>query len=197
MKITITNDKIAAASKLVRQPKRKLTVDLDVTGLDSHEIADALLDLATRLETDAFREDKLAELRAAVAIHDETLTTTTRFALQDEDAIKVFAAGREVGSARFFEIKSPTIKVTSRGHLSGPSLWSFEDTATAETTETEDYLEFDEDEEVTFYRAMEWHDGVIVRRTGTYTWLVEDADGKRWDCNQAGIKPIEEAYDAW
>ena len=196
VKITITTDKIEVASKLVRQPKRKLTVDLDVTGLDSREIVDALLDLASSLETRASREDKLAELRAAVAIHDETLTTTTRFVLKDEDAIKVFAAGRLVGSARFHEIRPVIVRATptDRGHIG----FGWEDTAAIDAEpEGEDYLEFDEDEEVEFYRAQEWHTGVIIERTGTYTWLVEDKDSKRWEANQAGIRPTEANYDDW
>lgn len=197
VKITITTDKIKAVSAEVRKPKRKLLVDLDVTGLDSHAIADALLDLATRLETQASRADQLAALREAVVIHDETLTTTTRFALQDEDAIKVFVAGRMVGSARFHEIRPVTVRATptDRGHIG----FGWEDTATIDASPDagEDYFEFDEDEEVTFYRAMEWHDGVIVRQTGTYTWLVEDENGKRWECNQAGIRPVSWDGDDW
>ena len=185
MKLSITPEKLKAASL----PTTRMNVSMDITGLSYEQIAEALFNLAARVEYEADVEKRTEALRASVEAADPTLKTTTRLKLKHPDSFPVDLGDRELGRATVITIQPPKKRKPRKRRVTKPR------TVVAPVVEEEeDEAAYAEDDDVEFYRHDAWHEGIILDRTNLYTYLVEDKHGRRWEVNMRGLRKPDEGW---
>lgn len=190
-KLTLTRAAIEAAKPPTKPPVR-FVANLDATNISATELAAALRALADAVEGHDLA-GQVEALRLKVVARDPELATTTRLELPARRPFAISVGDQVVGQASYVDVQEQEEDEEEADEFETYDEWdAAANEGDEEELEDEPEPEYEEDDAIEFWRHDKWHSGVVLDRSGPFTYIVEDERRQRWEVNTASLRLREE-----